>query len=148
MLSCWHRQEIPRGRPVPSEATAMSASSPAPGAQPQPSARRAQESPLIDLCPVRLPHRTHPGDHEHVDGRHALQSRAGFTLIELLVVITILAVLGALLFPAFAQARESARASSCASHLQQLGHAFCLYLQDYDDTFPSIWNGEWNIHHG
>ncbi len=61
--------------------------------------------------------------------------RNGFTLIELLVVIAIIAILAAILFPVFAQARESARVISCVSNLKQLGLAFRMYSQDYDETF-------------
>jgi prepilin-type N-terminal cleavage/methylation domain-containing protein/prepilin-type processing-associated H-X9-DG protein len=63
-------------------------------------------------------------------------ARRGFTLIELLVVIAIIAILAAILFPVFAQAREAARKSSCQSNLKQLGNAFLMYVQDYDETYP------------
>jgi len=61
---------------------------------------------------------------------------AAFTLIELLVVIAIIAILAAILFPVFARAREKGRAATCASNLKQLGQAFCMYAQDYDERFP------------
>ncbi len=62
--------------------------------------------------------------------------RNGFTLIELLVVIAIIAILAAILFPVFAQAREKARAVSCLSNLRQGSVAYAMYTQDYDETTP------------
>jgi prepilin-type N-terminal cleavage/methylation domain-containing protein/prepilin-type processing-associated H-X9-DG protein len=63
-------------------------------------------------------------------------NRHGFTLIELLVVIAIIAILAAILFPVFAQARESARVASCLSNDKQMTTGFLMYVQDYDETFP------------
>lgn len=71
-----------------------------------------------------------------------------FTLIELLVVIAIIAILAAILFPVFAKAREAARATSCKSNLKQLGTAFMMYSQDYDETFCHIWTGNSQINQG
>lgn len=61
-------------------------------------------------------------------------NRYGFTLIELLVVIAIIAILAAILFPVFAQARESARKAACLSNTRQMGTAVLMYSQDYDET--------------
>ncbi len=66
-----------------------------------------------------------------------MKSNKGFTLIELLVVIAIIAILAAILFPVFAQAREKARQTTCASNLKQLGLAFAQYEQDYDELYPT-----------
>ena len=66
------------------------------------------------------------------------RSTFGFTLIELLVVIAIIALLAAILFPVFAQARASARSSMCLSNVRQIGLADNMYLQDYDERFPII----------
>jgi len=60
--------------------------------------------------------------------------KRGFTLIELLVVIAIIAILAAILFPVFAQAREKARAISCLSNCKQMGTAVLMYAQDYDES--------------
>jgi len=61
---------------------------------------------------------------------------SGFTLIELLVVIAIIAILAAILFPVFAQAREKARAITCISNEKQLSLGFMQYVQDYDENYP------------
>jgi prepilin-type N-terminal cleavage/methylation domain-containing protein len=60
-----------------------------------------------------------------------------FTLIELLVVIAIIAILAAILFPVFAQARGKARQSSCLSNEKQIALSLMQYQQDYDETLPS-----------
>lgn len=62
--------------------------------------------------------------------------RDGFTLIELLVVVAIIAILAAILFPVFAQAREKARQSVCLSNEKQMGSALMMYTQDYDQRLP------------
>jgi prepilin-type N-terminal cleavage/methylation domain-containing protein/prepilin-type processing-associated H-X9-DG protein len=74
------------------------------------------------------------------------RNRSGFTLIELLVVIAIIAILAAILFPVFAQAREKARSASCQSNLKQMGVAVRMYVDDYDGmyiptySYPATWN--------
>src|ERR1700733_4651562 len=72
-----------------------------------------------------------------------MRRRTGFTLIELLVVIAIIAILAAILFPVFAQAREKARAISCLSNLKQIGIANLMYAQDYDETFTFGCPNDW-----
>lgn len=71
------------------------------------------------------------------------RSLSGFTLIELLVVIAIIAILAAILFPVFAQAREKARQSSCASNMKQMGLAVIQYAQDYDESYPNGLQSGW-----
>jgi prepilin-type N-terminal cleavage/methylation domain-containing protein len=80
--------------------------------------------------------------------------RRGFTLIELLVVIAIIAILAAILFPVFAQARAKARQANCLSNIKQLSLGVMMYTQDYDETYPggpgvaSLWypgpQGSWD----
>jgi prepilin-type N-terminal cleavage/methylation domain-containing protein/prepilin-type processing-associated H-X9-DG protein len=65
---------------------------------------------------------------------NSISVRKGFTLIELLVVIAIIAILAAILFPVFAQAREKARAISCVSNEKQIVLSWSMYTQDYDET--------------
>lgn len=62
--------------------------------------------------------------------------KSAFTMIELLVVIAIIAVLAAILFPVFAQAREKAWQTSCTSNLRQIGTAIGMYMQDWDEFLP------------
>jgi len=71
--------------------------------------------------------------------------RSGFTLIELLVVIAIIAILAAILFPVFAQAREKARTATSTSNAKHLGLAVLMYKQDYDEKHPF---GGWSPNYG
>jgi prepilin-type N-terminal cleavage/methylation domain-containing protein/prepilin-type processing-associated H-X9-DG protein len=65
---------------------------------------------------------------------HRRGNNAAFTLIELLVVIAIIAILAAILFPVFAQARQKARQTACLSNLKQISTGLLMYTQDYDET--------------
>ncbi len=73
-----------------------------------------------------------------------MSRQRAFTLIELLVVIAIIAILAAILFPVFAQARESARMTSCLSNMRQIGLALRMYSQDSDEAYPNIYQG-WGV---
>jgi len=69
-------------------------------------------------------------------------AKRAFTLIELLVVIAIIAILAAILFPVFAQAREKARGITCLSNLKQIGTGVMMYVQDYDENYPMM---QWGV---
>lgn len=75
--------------------------------------------------------------------------KKGFTLIELLVVIAIIAILAAILFPVFAQAREKARQSTCASNEKNIALAALMYTNDYDELYPAALNNiagmQWQV---
>lgn len=62
--------------------------------------------------------------------------RRAFTLVELLIVIAILAVLAAVLFPVFSQAKETGKRTVCLNNLRQIGLGLTIYLSDYDDRLP------------
>jgi len=65
--------------------------------------------------------------------------RRAFTLIELLVVIAIIAILAAILFPVFAQAKEAAKKTTALSNCKQMGTAFAIYTTDSDDVYPNAY---------
>lgn len=68
---------------------------------------------------------------------HITMRQRAFTLIELLVVIAIIAILAAILFPVFAQAREAAKKTQCLSNTKQIGLASMMYLNDNDSCYPA-----------
>jgi len=78
--------------------------------------------------------------------RYQSKDERGFTLIELLVVIAIIAILAAILFPVFAQAREKARQTACLSNTKQMGTALLMYMQDYDGASPA-WSEYWYMYY-
>jgi len=74
-----------------------------------------------------------------------MRERKGFTLIELLVVIAIIAILAAILFPVFAQAREKGRQTQCVSNIRQNIQAVLMYTSDYGGTYPFGVGGTGNM---
>ncbi|MCU0315756.1 MAG: DUF1559 domain-containing protein [Fimbriimonadaceae bacterium] len=66
-----------------------------------------------------------------------MKNNRAFTLIELLVVIAIIAILAAILFPVFAQAKAAAKTTSAISNMKQLGTAIMIYSADFDDVPPN-----------
>ena len=84
-------------------------------------------------------------DNTHVKQGLTRRGSFAFTLIELLVVIAIIAILAAILFPVFAQAREKARQTSCLSNMKEIGLGMVQYVQDYDELNPTAYfHKAWN----
>lgn len=75
-----------------------------------------------------------------------LTTGPGFTLVELLVVIAVIAVIAAIVFPVLARSGETARKTTCTSNLKQISLATSMYLQDYDETYPSSWGWDARDH--
>lgn len=73
------------------------------------------------------------------------QSTAGFTVIEMMIVVSIIAILGALLFPVFARAREKAHSIVCASNLRNMGLALRVYSSEHHGHFPPTDNDLWPL---
>lgn len=89
-------------------------------------------------CAFPHPRRPHPTALYAQGKGTIIKLKTAFTLIELLVVIAIIAVLAAILFPVFAQAKSAAKKTQAISNLKQLGLAWTLYNQDYDDTLMRV----------
>ncbi len=78
----------------------------------------------------------------HLRGVSSQLTTRAFTLIELLVVIAIIAILAAILFPVFAQARAKARQTACLSNSKQIANASMMYIQDYDEQLMELYRCE------
>jgi len=70
-----------------------------------------------------------------------MRNRKGFTLTELLVVITIIAILGAIMYPVILRAKEASKMSTCLSNCRQMGISFLLYMAETDDLLPIMDSG-------
>ena len=73
-----------------------------------------------------------------MSGGHRHPRRSAFTLVELLVVVAVIAIIGALAFPAYQRVVESGRATACTSNLRQLGVALAVYLGEHDNIMPTL----------
>lgn len=74
--------------------------------------------------------------------RSSLTLKKAFTLIELLVVIAIIAILAAILFPVFAQAKAAAKSTAALNNVKQMGLAALMYGSDNDDAFPLTYSDD------
>jgi prepilin-type N-terminal cleavage/methylation domain-containing protein/prepilin-type processing-associated H-X9-DG protein len=116
-----------------------------PGAKPDSLSTTSSERRLATQNPFRWPSASSVVPSRTITDKRPTQPRSAirdprsaipraFTLIELLVVIAIVAILAAILFPVFAQAKEAAKKTSCLSNARQLGMAWQMYAADSDGT--------------